>query len=226
MIDPTTSARSAHYYLFACAPHDESLSRPLDGGVETQFRDSVVQTFGSPAPNRIPRKPRTTTFERNESTIKRQRLSLTENGALGFVTLACAHTDDGLLLFFPTEFLYDLACFLACASTFYGMAGYRGGGMLSVQIQVPTRATILETGSRGIKVFGTRLFDQPLDAIETNPAVSVSDDFNEITGAEIRRILPAIMHHVARSAGRVLSCTFEADVEPMVEIVLKRVGLV
>jgi hypothetical protein len=33
------------------------------------------------------------------------------------------------------------------------------------------------------------------------------------------------MHHVARSAGRVLSSTFEADVNPIVESVLKRVGL-
>src|ERR1022692_614455 len=34
VIDPTTSARSDHYYLFACAPHDDSLSRPLDRAVE------------------------------------------------------------------------------------------------------------------------------------------------------------------------------------------------
>ena len=43
VIDPTTSARSAHYYLFACAPHDDSVSRPLDGVVEAQFRDSIAQ---------------------------------------------------------------------------------------------------------------------------------------------------------------------------------------
>jgi hypothetical protein len=135
--EPTSSARSDHYYLFACPPHDDSLSRPLDGAVGAQSRDSVVQAFGSPEPDRLPWKRRTTTFERNQSAIERQRLSLTPNGALGFVTLSCAHTDDGLLLFFPTEFLYDLACFLACASTFYGIAGYRGGGMLRVRIQVP-----------------------------------------------------------------------------------------
>lgn len=65
VIDPTTSARSDHYYLFACAPHADSLSRPLSGAVEAQVRDSIVQAFGSPEPDRQPiRKPRTTTFER------------------------------------------------------------------------------------------------------------------------------------------------------------------
>jgi hypothetical protein len=101
VIDPTTSARSAHYYLFACAPHD-SLSRPLDGAVEAQFRDSIIQAFGSPEPDRQPiRKQRTTTFERrgDDYTNGRQRFSLTGNGALGFVSLACAHTSDGLLVF-------------------------------------------------------------------------------------------------------------------------------
>ena len=55
--------------------------------------------------------------------------------------------------------------------------------------------------------------------------VFVSDDFDELTGAEIRRILPMIMYYAARSFGLVLSGTFEADVEPMVETVVKRVGL-
>src|ERR1039457_1212568 len=65
VIDPTSSARSDHYYLFACAPHADSLSRPLSGAVEAQFRDSIVQAFDSPEPDRQPiRKPRTTTFER------------------------------------------------------------------------------------------------------------------------------------------------------------------
>jgi hypothetical protein len=50
VIDPTTSARSDHYYLFACAPHDDSLSRPLDRAVEVRFRDSVFQAFGNPEP--------------------------------------------------------------------------------------------------------------------------------------------------------------------------------
>jgi hypothetical protein len=34
--------------LFACAPHDDSLSRRLTGEVETRLRDSVVQAFGTP----------------------------------------------------------------------------------------------------------------------------------------------------------------------------------
>jgi hypothetical protein len=228
VIDPTTSARSAHYYLFACGPHDDSLSRLLSGAVEAQFRDSIIQAFGSPEPDRQPiRKPRTTTFERrgDDYTSGRQRFSLTGNGALGFVSLACAHTSDGLLVFFPTEFLYHLASFLACAWTFNRMAGYRGGGALTVELHIPRRATILANTTRGIQVPGTRLFDEPLDTIETNPAVSVSDDFNELTAAEIRRILPAVMHHVARSLGRVLSNTFEADVEPIVASALKHVEL-
>jgi len=114
---------------------------------------------------------------------------------------------------------------LACASAFHGRAGYRGGGLLRAELHVPRRATILANTTRGIQVRGTHLFDEPLDTIETNPAVNVLDDFNELTGAEIRRILPAIMPHVARSAGSVLSGTFDADVESMVESVLKRVGL-
>jgi hypothetical protein len=105
------------------------------------------------------------------------------------------------------------------------MAGYRGGGALMAELHVPRRATILANTTRGIQVPGTRLFHEPLDTIETNPAVSIADDFNELTAAEIRRIVPAIMHHVARSLGRVLSSTFQADLGPMVEGVLKRVGL-
>ena len=228
VIDPTTSARSDHYYLFACAPHDDSLSRPLDRAVEVRFRDSVFQAFGNLEPGQQPiRKLRTTTFERTDDSFTggRQRLSLTENGAFGFVSLACAHGSDGLLVFFPTEFLYDLACFLACTAVFYRMAGYRGGGVLMAELHVPRRATILANTTRGIQVPGTHLFDEPLHTIETNPAVSVSDDFNELTAPEIRRILPMIMHHVARSLGRVLSSTFEADVKPVVETVVKRVGL-
>jgi len=228
VIDPTTSARSDHYYLFACAPHDDSLSRPLDRAVEAEFRDSIVQAFGNPAPDQQPiRKPRTTTFERSDDglTSGRQRFSLTENGALGFVALACAHTSDGLLVFLPTEFLYHLACFLASASVFCRKARYRGGGVLVVELHVPRGATILANTTRGIQVPGTRLFDEPLHTIETDPAVSISDDFSELTGPEIRRLFPAIVHQVARSLGRVLSSTFEADVEPIVESVLKRVGL-
>lgn len=94
---------------------------PLTRAVEDQFRDSIVHAFGNPAPDQQPiRKRRTTTFERNEYTGGRQRFSLTENGALGFVSLACVHTSDGLLLFLPSEFLYHLAlaCLLACASMF------------------------------------------------------------------------------------------------------------
>ena len=71
---------------------------------------------------------------------------------------------------------------------------------------------------------GTLLFNEPLDAIKTKPPVSVSEEFNELTAAEIRRILPMVMHDVARSVGRVLSSTFEADVEAIVGSVLKRVG--
>jgi len=55
--------------------------------------------------------------------------------------------------------------------------------------------------------------------------VSVSVNFNELMAAEIRRVLPVIMHCVARSLGRVLSTTFEADVEPIVAGVLNRAGL-
>jgi hypothetical protein len=107
VIDPTSSARSDHYYLFACAPHDDTLSRRLDGAVEAQFRNSIVQGFGNPEPDRQPiRKPRTTTFERNESAFRGQRLSLTANGALGFVTLACVRVSGGQLLFPPIEFVY------------------------------------------------------------------------------------------------------------------------
>ena len=105
------------------------------------------------------------------------------------------------------------------------MAGYRGGGALMAELHVPRRATILANTTRGIQRPGTHLFDEPLHTIETNPAVSVSDDFSELTAPEIRRILPMIMHHVARSLGRVLSSTFEADVKPVVETVVKRVGL-
>jgi len=233
LIDPTSSARSDHYYVFACAPHDDTLSRPIDAAVEAQFCDSIVQAFGNPEPGRQPmRKLRTTTFERSASAIKRQRFSLTENGAIGYVTLACVHTVDHSvmppsesLLFLPTEFLYDLVCLLTCASMFYRKAGYRGGGVLRAELHVPRRATILETGSRGTRSFGTRLFDPPLDAIETKPSISVFDDFNELTGTEIRRILPTIMHYVARSTGRLLSSTFKADMEPMIVAVLKRVDM-
>lgn len=226
VMEPYSSSRSDQYYLFTCAPHDDSLTRPLSGPVEVQFRDSIVLAFGGPEPPRQPiRKPRTTTFERNESEIKRQRLSLSENGALGLVSLACVHTSDGPA-FLPTEFLHALACFLGCASVFYRMAGYHGGGKLNAELHVPKRAGILANATRGIQVSGTHLFDEPLDAIQTSPSVSVADDFNELSGAEIRRILLMIMHHVARGFGRVLSSTFEADVEPLVESVLKRAGLV
>ena len=144
---------------------------------------------------------------------------------MGFVSLACVHTSGGQLLFFPIEFVYDLTCFLACASLYYWSAGYRGGGILRAELQIPKRAGIMANISREMRVPGARFFDEPLDTIETKPAVSVAVDFNDLTGAEIRRTLPAIMHHVARGAGRVLSTTFEADVEPLVEVVLKRVGL-
>jgi hypothetical protein len=230
VIDPTTSARSAHYYQFAYAPHDDSLSRPLDRAVEAQFRDSVVQAFGNPGPNRLPRKMRTTTFERNPSAIKSQRFSLTENGALGFVALACVHANDDsvippgdMLLFFPIEFVRDLACFLACVSMFHRAARHRGSGRLITELHVPRSATVFGGISDGMRVSGKDFFDEPVDTLQTSDGVS--DDFNELTGAEIRRILPMIMHHIARSVGRVLSSTFGADVEPLVAGVLKRVGL-
>jgi hypothetical protein len=215
VIDPTTSARSAHYYLFACAPHDGSLSRSLDRAVEAQFRDSVVQAFGTPEPERLPRKPWTTTFVKNDGAFKRQRLSLTENGALGFAALACVDANDDsvtpsgkLLLFFPIELVYDLTCFLACASVFYRMAGYRRGGTLNAELHVPKPARILGNLSRGLQVPGSDFFDERLDTVETNPPMSISLDFSELTAAEIRRILPMVMHHVARNAERVLSGTF------------------
>jgi hypothetical protein len=225
VMEPYLSSRSDQYCLFACAPRDDSLSRPLTAPVEAQFRDSIVQAFGNPGQDRPPiRKPQTTTFEINESPIMRQRISLTADGALGFVALACVHTSDGLLRFLPIEFVYNLACFLTCAAMFYRTAGYRGG-TLSAELHVPKRAGVLGNLSHGMRVSGDSFFDERLDTIETNPPVSVSRDFNELTAAEIRRILPMIMHHVARTAGRVLSSTFGANVEPMVETVLKRVGL-
>jgi hypothetical protein len=50
-------------------------------------------------------------------------------------------------------------------------------------------------------------------------------EFNELTGPGIRRTLSTIMHHVERGAGRVLSSTFKASMEPMIVDVLKRVDM-
>ncbi|MGA2740915.1 MAG: hypothetical protein ABSG65_26185 [Bryobacteraceae bacterium] len=151
VMEPHSSSRSDQYCLFACAPHDDGLSRPLTGAVEAQFRHSIVQAFGIPGPDRPPmRKPETTTFDINTSAIMRQRISLTADGALGFVALACVRTSDGLLRFLPIEFLCDLACFLACASTFYRLAGYRGGGRLNAELHVPKPAVVLGNLSHGM----------------------------------------------------------------------------
>ena len=224
MIDPASSARSDNYYLFACAPHDGGLPRRLDSDLEGQLRDSIFRAFGNPQPTLLPRKPRTTTFERNESTIRKERFSITANGAFGFVSPACALLSDGLLAFFPSEFLYDLACFLACASAFYQTADYRCEGRLNAELHIPKRASILANTTRGLRVPNTHLFNEPLDSIQTNPSVITSENFSGLTGPDIKRMCQTIMHHIARGVGRVLSRTFETDVGPLIKPVLERLA--
>ena len=76
VIDPTTSARSAHYYLFACAPHD-SLSRPLDGAVSSV--PATLLSKRSAAQNQIGSQ-----YANSEQQHLRGRMMASRAGDIGF----------------------------------------------------------------------------------------------------------------------------------------------
>src|ERR1035438_5859609 len=148
--EANSEARSEQYYRFVCAPYDDSAARPLSQEVEEQFRESVIQAYGDRPPQWPPKRGiGMTTFQR-EGPINRkeQKLALTANGALGFVTLAYLGTWDGRLFFHPTEFLFDLASFLGAAALFYQKAEYRGRVHLRVDLHAPIPALVPDSSRK------------------------------------------------------------------------------
>lgn len=151
LADSDSKIRNDHYCRFTCAPDDEGATRALNLDVEEQFYDSIIQAFDRPWPQWPPTRSALTIFNREESEIKTQRLALTRSGALGLVTLGYIPT-DGPRLFLPTEFLYDLACFYVCAALVYKKAGYTGGCLIQVELNLPAPTKILERSTRGVPI--------------------------------------------------------------------------
>lgn len=226
LTEPNSGVRSEQYYKFVCAPYDDSAARPLTKDVEEQFRDSIIRSFGNPPPEWPPKRGVVVTTFQREGSINRkeQRLALTASCVLGFVTPAYDRTWDGRLFFLPTEFLYDLVCFLGAAALFYQSAEYSGSCRLQVDLQAPTPANVpSDRSTHGVLVPSTHLFAEPLASFRAEISLQVSVDPHPLAWDTIKGVLARVMLEIARSCDRVLSATFDHDVRPIVDEVLKRI---
>jgi hypothetical protein len=128
------------------------------------------------------------------------------------------------LFFLPTEFLYDLACFLGTAALFYQGAEYSGSCLLQVDMQAPTPANVpSDRSTHGVLVASTHLFAEPLANFRAEISVEVSVDLHPLARDPIEKVLARVMLGMARSCDRVLSATFDNDARPIVDDVLKRI---
>jgi Putative DNA-binding domain len=218
-LDP--NVRSRNWYNFILAPDDNRAARRLTIEVERQFAQCIEHLYGQPHPSKLViRTQAATYFRRGTGTGSEQRFAVTANGSLGFATLACIRTNDGPF-FLPLSFCRDLIDFLILAASFYEKSYYYGGNLLEVSLQILDRAQLYSgVPTRNRPNQGSGLFDPPLESIqvaEDVPPTQIRVSLHPLTTERLRGYLEAVMNELARYAGSVLSTSFAASTQPLVE---------
>jgi hypothetical protein len=134
-------------------------------------------------------------------------------------------TDKGLV-FIPADFCRDLIDFLILAAMVYAKARYYGGNLLDVRLTVPERAQLFPgLPTRNSHLPGSGLFEPPLQSIQADGAgIQTRVSLHPVTTERLQAYLEEIMNDLARLAGSVLSASFRASTQPIVEDAIKRAG--
>jgi hypothetical protein len=221
---PRSNQTSPHSYRFLLGPDDDRAAGRLTREVEGQFEECVNRLYEDWERDEVLRgAARTSCFSfREPGSELEPRFGLTLKGAVGFVRHACIQTSYGLF-FRGGEFCRDLLRFLVLAASFYERRRYYGGGLLEAVLNIPDRAE-LSLGVPTINGLGpASLFEPPLRSVPAwCGSTQIRVALHPMTPERLQEYLEAIMNDLARVAGSVLSPSFRASTQPLVDDALKR----
>jgi hypothetical protein len=90
---------------------------------------------------------------------------------------------------------------------------------------MPTPALVpSDVSTRGVLAPSSNLFAEPLSTIRGEISVEETIDVHPLAGDLIRKLFAQTTLELARQCGRVLSETFDQDLEPLIDTVLKRLA--
>ncbi|MBS1876401.1 MAG: hypothetical protein JSU00_24515 [Acidobacteria bacterium] len=211
LIETSSTTRVEDHYTFACAPHDRSVARDLTADVENQFYESISKGFEGPRPRLPPKRGAMTVYKRQVDFDPCQLFGLTCGGAIGMTGSPCIATgSEGL--FFTSEFLYKLLCFLRSVGSYYGMLQYTRGSVFRFELRITLSTQVFERSSRGMLTPGPYLFDEVLNTLPADISIGRSMPIDDSSDESLGKVLTAVMHDIARRSGRVLSGGFSGEV--------------